>query len=173
MEDNELKLLEESAGIRRIVERSKVLMESEDRELRPKPFADLMREVERRRPSLSRFTFSAWRLAAACVVGILIGWCIPDGKPNKDPLLATVDTVVITERVVDTVYKEIPVVQKVYVTKSKETLSVDKQNDSLGLPVQSTDTTVTPLSENDLRRMDEEDSVLLKENFPFHLYVSL
>ena len=59
MEDNELEKLEEFPNVKRILERSKVLMEQENREMRPKPFVELKSEIDRRNVApLSRFTFS-------------------------------------------------------------------------------------------------------------------
>lgn len=175
MEDNELEKLEEFPNVKRILERSKVLMEQENREMRPKPFAELESEIDRRNVApLSRFTFSLWKLAAACVVGVFIGWFIPEGRSDKDSLIAKVDTVIVTERCVDTVYKEVPVVHEVIVTK--------RCNHTIPASGHSTpDTMVTAVDSSVLlnnSKFDLPDSgrrgrSVSKENFPFHLLVSM
>lgn len=172
MEDNELKQLEESAGIRRIVERSKVLMEQEDREMQPKPFTELMEKVERRRSALSHFTFSVWKLSAACVVGILIGWCIPESRSGNELMPVKVDTVIVTERVVDTLYQEVPVSHDVFIAKGKKATLENDLADSTEMPEQSS-ASAEPVHEDVLPENQEQGRSLSKENFPFHLLVSM
>lgn len=179
MKDEDLKQLEESGEIKRILEISKRLYDKDKEENQPRSFHSLMQQIEQQKGSSRKTTVSPWWLAAACLIGILIGWNFPFENASKKFQLAVNDTVVITEKHTDTIYQEAQVVRK---TMEEKRMKPEKQpirpivvpellNEQRGLPhVMMTE---VPLIDPDAVRPSTTGRSLSQEEFPIHLLVSM
>lgn len=109
---------------------AKELLNEEDAQCAPTPYEKSLVGKRLRRPLTLWITVS--RLAAACLVGVMIGWLLPlMEKTTESPLLASVsDTVYLPQQHTDTVYLTMnvekaltPVAQENVVSQSQTELS--------------------------------------------------
>lgn len=109
MKQEELERLEESQEIQQLIRLSKAEYECEKAEQPPLPYATLRQRM--RQESRRSRRVPAWWLAAACLLGCLMGYGL-SGRQDVEPprqaseQVAVVDTVVIVRERVDTVYRE-------------------------------------------------------------------
>lgn len=172
MKEDELTKLEESRDVKRILETSKALYDKDKTENTPRSFDSLMKQIEQREGASRKMAISPWWLAAACLIGILIGWNFPFDNAPKDDKLAVNDTVVVTEKHTDTIYQQVQVAVKTLERKERREIVTARQ---------IVPQTVTPpamcneISLLDLKSIRPATSgrSLAQENFPIHLLVSL
>ncbi len=133
-------------------------------------FDELWVKIEPERPV--RRGISPWWLAAACLIGVLIGKGIPSGETKDHGFLAVTDTIRLVERRVDTVFYEKPV------SDVKDKLSVQNANShisySSGSNISSGKGKMIPLkSVTEDSCIVRKGKSLAEENFPLHLIVTM
>lgn len=108
MKKDDLERLEESKEMQRLLRFAKEQYEQEKSENAPVPFSSLKQAIRKNQRSGSiKPRVTPWWLAAACLLGWIIGYGF-SGESNAQPdRLATTDTVVIVRERVDTIYREV------------------------------------------------------------------
>ncbi len=172
MKNEELNKLEESAEMKHLLKASKALYEKDKAENPPRSFDSLIKKIEQQERPSHRMGISPWWLAAACLVGVLIGWNFPFGNSSKDDRLAVNDTVVVTEKQTDTVYRQAPVLQKAVERKQRKSVVHQQivQPQTISFPVMCTEVALPSLKNP---RPANAGRSLTQEDFPIHLLVSL
>ena len=172
MKEDDLNRLEHSDDVKRIVDTSKVLYDKDKSANTPRSFDSLMKEINRREGTPGKVVISPWWLVAACLIGVLIGWNFPFEDTPKNEELALNDTVYITEKHTDTIYRQVQVERKAFQRKERKEEVSARQMEAQ---------TITPpvvrneMSLPDLKSIRPATSgrSLAQENFPIHLLVSL
>lgn len=172
MKEDELTKLEESRDVKRILETSKALYDKDKAGNYPRSFDSLMNQIEQREGASRKMAISPWWLAAACVIGILIGWNFPFDNAPKDDKLAVNDTVVVTEKHTDTIYQQVQVAVKTLERKERRE-AVSPQTIQAQKVVAPIMTTEIPLPDPRSSRPATAGRSLSQEDFPVHLLVSL
>jgi len=172
MKEDELTKLEESRDVKRILETSKALYDKDKAGNAPRSFDSLIKQIEQREQTSRRVGISPWWLAAACLIGILIGWNFPFDNAPKDDKLAVNDTVVVTEKHTDTIYQQVQVAVKTLERKERREVVSPQiiQAQKVVAPFMATE---TPLPDPRNSRPATAGRSLSQEDFPVHLLVSL
>ncbi|WP_321439136.1 hypothetical protein [uncultured Bacteroides sp.] len=172
MKEDELTKLEESRDVKRILEASKALYDKDKAENAPRSFDSLMKQIEQREQTSRKMAISPWWLAAACLIGILIGWNFSFDNAPKDDKLAVNDTVIITEKHTDTIYQQVQVAVKKLERKERREVTYPQtmQAQKVLPPVMTSE---IPLPDPRSSRPATSGRSLSQEDFPVHLLVSL
>lgn len=172
MKEDELTKLEESRDVKQILETSKAQYNKDKAGNAPRSFDSLMKQIEQREQTSRKMAISPWWLAAACLIGILIGWNFPFDNAPKDDKLAVNDTVIITERHTDTIYQQVQVAVKKLERKERREVVYPQtmQTQKVLPPVMTTE---IPLPDPRNSRPATAGRSLSQEDFPVHLLVSL
>lgn len=104
MED--LNNLESTNEVKEILRTSKSLYKKEASTNPPCSFDSLMDQIALRERYSIKWKNSPWWMVAACVVGLLIGWTFPFTKSGVGEKLAANDTIYITNKQVDTLFRQ-------------------------------------------------------------------
>lgn len=111
MKNDDLERLEESKEVQQMIRLAKEQYEQEKAEHAPADFSAMMQSIHRnRKEAKMKRGISPWWLAAACLMGCIIGYAISASGEislNETERLAVTDTVVVIRERVDTVYKEV------------------------------------------------------------------
>ncbi len=112
MKSDDLERLEESQEIQQLIRSAKEQYERE-KSLRPPVSYSTFKQVIKNKPkSGKRPGISPWWLAAACLLGCVIGYGFSAAsggyKAEPEKLAVVTDTVVVVRERVDTVYRELP-----------------------------------------------------------------
>lgn len=172
MKDEELNKLEESKEIKRILETSKSLYDKDKAKNTPRSFDSLMQQIKQKETTSPKMAISPWWLAAACLIGMLIGWNFPFDNVSKDEQLAINDTVVITEKHTDTIYQQVQVARKTLERKERRE-AVHSQTIQAQKVLPPVMTAKIPLPDPRNSRPATSGRSLSQEDFPVHLLVSL
>lgn len=108
MKKDDLERLEESQEMQRLLRFAKEQYEQEKSENAPVPFSSFKQAIHKnQRTGSIKPRVSPWWLAAACMLGWIIGYGF-SGESNAQPdRLAATDTVVVVRERVDTIYREV------------------------------------------------------------------
>jgi len=172
MKEDDLNKLEESKGVKHILETSKALYDKDKAGSVPRSFDSLMQQIDQRGQTSRRVGISPWWLVAACLIGLLIGWNFPFENAPKDDKLAVNDTVVVTEKHTDTIYQQVQVAVKTLERKERREV-VSPQTIQAQKVVAPVMTTEIPLPDPRNSRPATAGRSLSQEDFPVHLLVSL
>lgn len=111
MKNDDLERLEKSKEVQQLIRFAKEQYEKEKAEHGPADFSAMMQSIHHnRKEAKMKRGISPWWLAAACLMGCIIGYAFSASgeiSPNKTERLAVTDTVVVIRERVDTVYKEV------------------------------------------------------------------
>ncbi|WP_321519629.1 hypothetical protein [uncultured Bacteroides sp.] len=172
MKEDDLNKLEESKGVKQILETSKALYDKDKAGNAPRSFDSLMKQIDQRGQTFRKMVISPWWLVAACLIGLLIGWNFPFENASKDDKLAVNDTVVVTEKHTDTIYQQVQVAVKTLERKERRVV-VSPQTIQAQKVVAPVMTTEIPLPDPRNSRPATAGRSLSQEDFPVHLLVSL
>jgi hypothetical protein len=172
MKSDDLEKLEESQEIQQMIRSVKEQYEREKSLCPPVPYSTLEQAIKNKSKSGRRSRISPWWLAAACLLGCVIGYgfsAVSGGyKAEPDKLAVVTDTVVVVRERVDTVYRELPkkhvhVAQRRKVVKETEPsfISIEFLQQQQNLP------------DPDSECYAANGMTIVEGNYPFHLLTTI
>lgn len=127
MKKDDLDQLEKSQEIQQIVRFSKEQYEREKLANAPVPFSDLMQAVRKSKKDKPKSKIAPWWLAAACLLGWIVGYGFSGKSVMQSDKLAVTDTLIIMHERVDTIYREVRIESLVAVESSTEKINPKKE----------------------------------------------
>lgn len=194
MKSDDLERLEESQEMQQLIRSTKEQYEREKSLQPPIPysaFAQVLEKKQQKQKSGHRRGISPWWLAAACLLGCMVGYGFSttvsgSGKADVN-ILAVTDTVIVVRERVDTVYQEIrvpsqPLVALQAVSNSENTgLPKErvKKNSKAVKEVEPAYISIGVLQQQHNLPDPQSDCyasngmTVADENYPFHLLMSI
>ena len=172
MKSDDLERLEKSQEIQQMIRSVKEQYEREKLLCPPVSYSTLEQAIKNKSKSGRRSGISPWWLAAACLLGCVIGYgfsAVSDGhKAEPDKLAVVTDTVVVVCERVDTVYRELPkkheyVIQSRKVVKEAEPsfISIEFLQQQQNLP------------DLDSECYAVNGMTIAEGNYPFHMLTTI
>jgi hypothetical protein len=172
MKSDDLERLEELQEMQQLIRSAKEQYEREKLLCPPVSYSTFKQVIKNKSKSGKRSGISPWWLAAACLLGCVIGYglsAVSGGhKAEPDKLAVVTDTVVVLCERVDTVYRELPkkrvhVAQRRKVVKETEPffISIEFLQQQQNLPDPDSDCYAA------------SGMTIAEGNYPFHLLTTI
>lgn len=179
MKNDDLEKLEASEEVKRLIRSSRKQYEEEKQEHAPMPFSSVMDVIRKNRINHTKRGISSWWLAAACLLGCIIGYAFPGkaGSAASDKLVVA-DTVIVYRQQTDTIYREVIVQQKIMVAAGK---TVSKPAPICETSAETKPDFLSPELLQQKRNLPDPDSeyyvangmTAAEDNYPLHLLISV
>lgn len=166
MKNDDLERLEESKEVQQMIRLAKEQYEQEKAEHAPADFSAMMQSIHHhRKEKKMKRGISPWWLAAACLMGCIIGYAFSASGEislNETERLAVTDTVVVIRERVDTVYKEVKP-QVLIAQKSSSEAEYDSQATGVKKSSATANSTITAKSSATAKSITPKPSATHKQ----------
>lgn len=184
MKKDDLDQLERSQEMQQLVHFSKEQYEREKSANAPVPFSDLMQAVRKRKKDKAKSKITPWWLAAACLLGWIVGYGFSFKGGAQPDKLAVADTLIIRSERVDTItiYREVQsesLVAAENLTKAMNSKKEEAQKEKMQNAEEPVIISLA-LMQQELNLPDPENECyaangmsVKEDNYPFHLLASV